>query len=467
MQRMSTGIEGFDALIGGGVPQGSLIALRGSPGSGKTTFGLQFLKNGAEQERELGVYISFEQLPEQIYLTAETLGWDLRSLEEQGLLRIISTSPDALLDALQESGGPLEQIATQARRAVIDSVALFDIHGNGESLRNRLLRLRGILNRLGLTTLLIDEQWGGSVVGGPLSFLADGLVNLYFETRPDGYRAREVEVVKMRGTAIVSGRHLFRIGEGGLSVYPALTTADIVPLSGEAIPTGIPEMDELLGGGVASGSTVLIDANSRADFRILAGNLIAQRVRRGEGLAINSAASTLPGGQSESLLAKLGIDVEELAQTGRLLVAMYGAIDVPQWADSVLVQLSDYPEEDRHVARMDLIRERMDATSSTPWTWFRDLNALVASEGEEYLGRYFAEEQGLCQQHGVTTFCIINGAEIRPTSLSKLQRVSTAALRTWVDGRYQYLEVLKSPTGRVSEPFLLQYGPVEPYVMLR
>jgi len=466
MQRLSTGITGFDNLIAGGFPAGSIIALRGAPGTGKTTAGLQFLKAGAEQAGEAGLYITFEELPEQLYADAAELGWDLKALEQRQLLRVLSTSPEVFLDALQDPYSFLMRVAKPVRRIVIDSVTLFEHIRSDDDLRGQLYRLRSALKRLGLTAVLIEERDPHDEVT-TLAFLADGVINVSFEEKATGHRIREVEVLKLRGSSIATGRHLFRIGHGGISVYPALTTHDILPLDGPFIATAIPKLDALLGGGIPLGATVLLDANSRADYRVLAAAILTPFLQQRHGLALAVGPSTFPAAQQQRLVKRLAIDFERLAAEQRLCLVDDSRVELPDWVEPSVIRLANMLDADHHAATQQFIRTRREHADDPGWVWFRDLNAVIAVHGEDYLWRYFVEQQGLCQAQGVTALCLVNGSEVKPTLLAKLQRGATVVLKTWVDGRYQYFEVLKSPTGRVSEPFLLQYSTDAPFVDLR
>src|SRR3990172_4606781 len=122
--RVRTGISDLDKMLGGGFMEGDAVLLAGSPGTGKTTLALQYLVNGATQFGENGIYVTFEQLPDQIYRDAKNFGWDLRKMEDEDRFRLVCTSPDLLLEAhdgehlLDE---PIRQI--KPRRIVIDSLS--------------------------------------------------------------------------------------------------------------------------------------------------------------------------------------------------------------------------------------------------------------------------------------------------------------------------------------------------------
>src|SRR5207247_7089302 len=123
MDRQRSGSVELDAMLRGGFLERDAVMVDGSAGTGKTTIALQNLVNGITKFGEPGIYLTFEQLPDQIYRDAENFGWDLRKLEEQGKFRLVCTSPDLLL----ESDGPsllldstIKEI--QPRRMVIDSL---------------------------------------------------------------------------------------------------------------------------------------------------------------------------------------------------------------------------------------------------------------------------------------------------------------------------------------------------------
>src|SRR5438309_11119982 len=97
MTRLKTGITEFDEMLRGGFLEGDAVMVAGAAGSGKTTLALQHLVNGATKYGQNGVYVTFEQLPDQIYRDAAGFGWDLKKLEEEGKFQLICTSPDLLV----------------------------------------------------------------------------------------------------------------------------------------------------------------------------------------------------------------------------------------------------------------------------------------------------------------------------------------------------------------------------------
>src|SRR5436853_1634858 len=123
MARNKTGIPELDEMLRGGFMDKDAVMIAGSAGTGKTTLALEYLVNGATQFGEPGIYLTFEQLPDQIYRDAENFGWDLRKLEAENKLRVVCTSPEHLLETDGEDellGETIKEL--QLRRMVIDSL---------------------------------------------------------------------------------------------------------------------------------------------------------------------------------------------------------------------------------------------------------------------------------------------------------------------------------------------------------
>lgn len=235
ISRVPTGIPNLDGLIGGGFPRGSVILLTGDPGVGKTIFGLQFLYAGAVEYGEPGLYLTAEEFPEELKLTAQQFNWDLNALEEGGKLyffdlasgrvRISTKSPTSkapfdpdtvlveLLDMVRK---------TRVQRVVVDSLpAVLLAIDDARVARRFLHRMISAMKILRATTLLISESYSDST--GPYlhlrssEFLASGLIRMYFEREGDKM-VRKILVQKMRNTPLDLKPRTIEITSRGLVI---------------------------------------------------------------------------------------------------------------------------------------------------------------------------------------------------------------------------------------------------------
>ena len=137
---ISTGIEGLDVLLAGGLRPGTCALIEGQPGTGKTTIGSQFVYDGCNHA-EPGIIVTFEEFPEQIYADVAKFGWDLRDLEQRGLLKVICTSPDVFLEELSSADGIIGRHDREmdARRILVDSVShLLQVAETPKELRSQV-----------------------------------------------------------------------------------------------------------------------------------------------------------------------------------------------------------------------------------------------------------------------------------------------------------------------------------------
>lgn len=121
---IQTGIKGLDEIFMGGIKQNNIILLEGSPGTGKTTLGLEFIYRGAKELKENGLIISFELSPQKLLRDAKGFGWDLDQLQKKNKIKIIYTSPMVVLQELQSPNSVLinEIKSLGAKRILIDGL---------------------------------------------------------------------------------------------------------------------------------------------------------------------------------------------------------------------------------------------------------------------------------------------------------------------------------------------------------
>lgn len=228
LERVKTGIPELDEMLHGGFMKGDAVMVAGSAGSGKTTLALQYLANGITKYGEGGIYITFEQLPDQIYRDAKNFGWDLRKMEKAGKLRLICTSPNLLLTG---DGG--EQILDetikeiQPQRVVIDSMSHLAMHVNEKDLRQEAYRLIMYLKTKGLSSLMAWESpqiigHSFAVTEMGLSFLVDCILLLQPVEIESSIR-KALAILKMRGSDHDKRLRSFEITSRGINLNSPFT----------------------------------------------------------------------------------------------------------------------------------------------------------------------------------------------------------------------------------------------------
>jgi circadian clock protein KaiC len=215
--RIKTGISGFDTMLQGGFLEGDAVMLVGSAGMGKTTFALEYLVNGATKYGQNGLYVSFEQLPAQVYRDAKSLGWDLKSLEKQDKLRVICTTPELILSSGEKHILDKFVDEVHARRIVIDSFTHIAMYVDEKELRKETYRLIMYLKTRGLSSLLTFEA--PPSIGGvdptretTAGFLLDCIV-LLKPVEIESSMRKAIVILKTRGSGHDAGLKEFKISD--------------------------------------------------------------------------------------------------------------------------------------------------------------------------------------------------------------------------------------------------------------
>ena len=269
-ERVSTGVEGLDFLVNGGFPKGSLILVAGNPGTGKTILSAQFLYKAIVEGEENCIYMSFAEDRRTFYQNMMNFNFDFEKLEEMGRFKFLD------LTAVRERGVSfvLDLILNEinrmkAGRLVIDSFSAM-AQAFEKPIDARIvihLILSRIIRQLGCTTMMVVEvPTGRRRIGLEIEeFIADGILMLR-AGEIDGRLLRDVEILKLRGTPLPEKKAVFTL-KGGFNVFPPFKARPIrerkrfepVPDPPDMFSTGVPEMDEMLGGGLPKGSSVLLE----------------------------------------------------------------------------------------------------------------------------------------------------------------------------------------------------------------
>ncbi len=237
-----TGIPGVDEVLAGrGIPKGHTILVSGGPGSGKTTFAIQFLYTGATQHNESGVYVTLDEDPMEIKKNMAKFGWDLDKLEEEKKLVFINVSPVRvapseraglvqigmkefrlikLLEAIRQG---VEEV--NAKRVIVDPLTIFTLQYPNEVERIYAMRdLMRDLKKTECTNLLISELRGTGMEREHQfeEYLAQGVILLRTFLK-DSRLIRVFQVEKMRGLAIDNQPRPYNISDKGIEVFPKAT----------------------------------------------------------------------------------------------------------------------------------------------------------------------------------------------------------------------------------------------------
>lgn len=294
--RLSTGIEGLDAVLGGGYPEGRVFLLRGEAGTGKTTAGLQFLRTAAGAGRR-SLWITLLQTRQELEDVSVSHGWNLDGIEVMELpteIREAATAEQTVFSAadveLREVTDTVEGAIDryQPECLVIDSLSELGVLVNtGYQLRRQILRLKEILDAIRCTTLLSAGP-AGELDMETLETLVHGVVRLEMVAQSFGRSRRRVLVSKMRGMQFAEGYHDSQIDTGGgLTVFPRLLVGrGAAEHRWEPVPSGNAGIDALLGGGLLEGTTCAITGTTGAGKSSLVGQYIHAAGERGVSSAV-------------------------------------------------------------------------------------------------------------------------------------------------------------------------------------
>jgi circadian clock protein KaiC len=285
--RITSGNEGLDEILGGGLPRNAINLIMGLPGSGKTMLCQQFMFAGATEERP-AIYLSTVSEPfEKIVRYAQTLGFFARDAighsvyyEDLG----VTVSGEGGLSAVVER---IEALIKERRPGLIaiDSFkALRAFARDAQEFRTFLHDLAARLTAFPATCFWIGEYGEDEVGSAPEFAVADVIISLATD-RVNERALRLIEVRKLRGSDFLSGRHTYRLSSDGITVFPRLAdpiSSDDYGLSGERISSGIVPLDRMLADGYTPGSSTLVAGPSGAGKTLMGLHFIFNAAAEGE-----------------------------------------------------------------------------------------------------------------------------------------------------------------------------------------
>ncbi len=292
LKKVPTGIGGFDEITGGGVPLGRPTLVCGAAGCGKSLFATEFLVRGVTEFNEPGVLMTFEETADDIKKNVASLGFDIEDLIAKKKLFIDHVRVER--SEIEENGEyDLEGLFIRlnhaitsigAKRVVLDTIeTLFSGLTNQAILRSELRRLFGWLKERGMTTVITGERGEGVLTRQGLEeYVSDCVILL--DHRVNGQiSTRRLRIVKYRGSTHGTNEYPFLIDEEGISVLPITAAGMDYDVSTQRISSGVPELDEMLGGkGFYRGSTILLSGSAGTGKSSLAAHLVDAASKRGE-----------------------------------------------------------------------------------------------------------------------------------------------------------------------------------------
>lgn len=287
IQKLPTGIPGLDEILGGGLPEFSFNIIAGAPGCGKTTLAHQFIFANATPERPaLYFTVLGEPALKMLRYQQQYSFFDVSKLHSS--VRFINLS-QTLLD--RGLGGILEEITNEVERAnpsivVVDSfrTVVRRSHDSEVDIQAFVQQLGLLLTSWEATTFLLGEYMESELRDNPVFTVADGLIWLYQNVERNSV-VRKLQIMKLRGQASVPGLHTFRITDAGLQAFSrtmGLASRKTRVPGSKRLSMGIPALDELLGGGIPEGDSLLIAGSSGTGKSLLATQFIAAGLREGQ-----------------------------------------------------------------------------------------------------------------------------------------------------------------------------------------
>jgi circadian clock protein KaiC len=398
---ISTGSTGLDYILAGGYASKRIHLIEGTPGAGKTTLGLQFLREGC-RAGETCLYITLSESREELLHVASTHGWSLDGIEIFELV-----PPELSLDQDREQsivyasdlelGETVQMVKDEVgrvrpARVVFDSLSEIRLLAQGSlRFRRQVLALKHFFAQHDCTVLFLDDLTE-TVDDLSLHSLSHGVVRLEQLALNYGAERRRLRVHKMRGRKFHGGYHDFIIRKGGLEIFPRLVAGDH-PDSGlvdKSAASGIAALDALIGEGIDYGTSTLIIGPSGTGKSTLAFQYAYTAMQRGEKALVISFDETRR--IFEHRVIGLGMEIDALSNDGRFT---YRQVDPAELSPGELTGIIREHVEDRGVSVVIL-----DSLSGYQ----------QAMPEEQYMLLQMHEILTYLNQQGVLTFLILTQA---------------------------------------------------------
>lgn len=336
-EKARTGVAGLDDILAGGFSRGHVFLMEGEPGAGKTTVALQFLLEGAARG-ERGLYITLSETAAELREGASSHGWTLgpeidvvelappesllKEEHQQSLLYSsdleLGETTQAIFDAVSRS---------KPQRVVLDSLSEIRLLAQSSlRYRRQILAIKYFFARSGATVLLLDDLTADTL-DKTVHSVVHGVVRLEELAPAYGAERRRLRVMKYRGQHYRGGYHDFTITTGGVNVFPRLVSAEHrSDIPRRKITSNVPGLDDLLGGGVDSGSSTLVLGPAGTGKSLLSILFLVAAIKRGEQVAMfvfDEELSLL-----YARMKPIGIDLEAMVEKGLMHIEQVDAAEL-------------------------------------------------------------------------------------------------------------------------------------------
>ena len=292
IRRLPTGVPGLDQILGGGLPEFSFNLIAGAPGAGKTTLAQQIMFALAGPDRSALYFTVVGEPPlKMLRYQQQFTFFDVARVNDS--VRYVNLSQEMVTGSLEKLLARIVQEVETTSPGVVIVDSFRTVAQAAERAQNGALELQHFVQQLAVrltgwqaTTFLVGEYQPSDAERNPVFTVADGLLWLV-QSLDRNSMVRKIQVMKMRGQAPIPGLHTFRITENGLQVFPRVivgaeeksrpTGAGAKRTPRERLSIGVKELDDMLGGGIPAGYSVLLAGPSGSGKSVLAGEFIMRR----------------------------------------------------------------------------------------------------------------------------------------------------------------------------------------------
>jgi circadian clock protein KaiC len=333
-KRARTGIAGLDEILRGGLPCDRLYLIDGEPGVGKTTLALQFLLAGVA-EGQRAMYVTLAETSDELSAVAASHGWSLDDIslyELSSKLAIGSDDENTIFHPADiELAETMKALLVEVERVnpdriVIDSLSELRLLAQSPlRYRRQILALKQYFAGRHTTVLLLDDRTS-SQEDLQLHSIAHGVISLDHLAPLYGGDRRRLRINKIRGMKVSGGFHDFDIETGGLVVYPRLIASEhIEPFAEGTVPSGVDELDALLGGGLDRGSSAVFMGPPGSGKSVISTQFAIAAAARGENVAIFAFDETQRIVRAR--VSKLGMQLD--GHPGRIMLQQIDPAEMP------------------------------------------------------------------------------------------------------------------------------------------